>query len=422
MIQLSDKLISELLSFGLTGNEAKVFLALIQLRKANAHEIAKEADIPRQEVYRVLPNLEKLGIIQVIIDKPTKYVAVDPKKALAHLIQMQQEKFETQIHELSEKKVATASALSAVEGKSSGWTRQDPIRFMLISGQNLINEKIEEMLRNAKKEVLWMAPKSEVKRAFAFGREKLLRDLVKKNSTVRIITEIDGNNVEEVERLNRFCEIKHSDGVSSVATIVDDKELIIGSAIYSAESAVNTEMMHELWTNDSGHINLMKDFFEKVWNVSVPAIIGIQAVRSGKRAETFSIIHGKENVESKLREAGRLARLKLFMVSYVTNESAGFAKSLFEETRKEETRTRWVTTIDPQNKETVKCLAASVEVHVLKERPVSFLLTDSECIFSSTPILQIPNEVIWTSDQNIVNMFWALAEEIWNKLSGEIVK
>lgn len=68
----------------------------------------------------------------------------------------------------------------------------------------------------------------------------------------------------------------------------------------------------------------------------------------------------------------------------------------------------------------VQNFAMKVNLHVLKERPVSFLVTDSECIFSSSPLLQIPREVIWFLDQNIVNMFWALSEETWNKLSEDL--
>ena len=58
IMPISDKLLKELTSFGLTGNEAKVYLSLLQLSKASAAEIAKLANIPRQEVYRVLPRLE----------------------------------------------------------------------------------------------------------------------------------------------------------------------------------------------------------------------------------------------------------------------------------------------------------------------------------------------------------------------------
>ena len=87
-------------------------------------------------------------------------------------------------------------------------------------------------LQKATNEVLWIAPKAEIKRGIAVDRNRLLHNCTKGNVKVRIITEIDETNVDEVEKLSKFCEIKHSHGLTSVATIVDHKELIIGSAIY----------------------------------------------------------------------------------------------------------------------------------------------------------------------------------------------
>jgi hypothetical protein len=56
----------------------------------------------------------------------------------------------------------------------------------------------------------------------------------------------------------------------------------------------------------------------------------------------------------------------------------------------------------------------------VEERPVSFMITDSECLFASSPVLRIPREIVWSSDRNVVRIFWALAEEIWTDLSRDI--
>jgi len=417
---ISDKLLNELTSFGLTGNEAKVYLSLLQLSKESAAEIAKLANIPRQEVYRVLPRLEKIGLVEVIIDKPTKYLAISPHDVLKQLIGLQKETLERHLSDLRRKKTELEDELKEVEGRSAGLVRPEPIRFMLISGQNLINERIREMLQKATNEVLWIAPKAEIKRGIAVDRDRLLNNCTKRNVKVRIVTEIDETNVDEVEKLSKFCEIKHSLGVTSVATIIDHKELIIGSAIYPVENSVGSELMHELWTNDSSHINLMRDFFEKVWNISVPAVIGIDAIRSGRIVESFSVIQGEEKVKAKLIEVVSAAKSKLFIVSYVNNESIELMIPLLEDLRKRSVSIRWVTVVDQKNNEIVQNFSESVSLRVLKDRPVSFVVTESECMFSSSPLIQIPREAIWSLEQGIVTLFWALAEETWNKLSENV--
>jgi sugar-specific transcriptional regulator TrmB len=269
-IPLSEKLTKELTSFGLTGNEAKVYLGLLQLKRANARAIAKLSNIPRQEIYRVLPRLEKLGMVEVIIGKPTKFLAIDPEVVLSELIERQQEILSKQISELREKKTMLENELKKVEGRSAGLLRPEPVQFALISGQHLVNEKIQEMLRNAKSEVLWMVPKLEIRRAVFYDRDKMLGQCAKRNVKVRIITEIDKKNIKEISKLSRFCEIRHNPGVTSLFTLVDDKELIVGSAMYTGEDLTSGGLVHKLWTNDSSQINTMKEFFEKVWSDSTP--------------------------------------------------------------------------------------------------------------------------------------------------------
>ncbi len=267
---LSEMLIKELMAFGLTGNEAKVYLALLQLRKSNARAIGRLSNIPRQEIYRVLPRLEKLGMVEVIIGKPTKFLAIDPKVVLSELIESEQEVLSKRISELRVKRSILEKELKKVEGLSAGLVRPEPVRFALISGQHLVDEKIQEMLEDAASEVLWMVPKFEIKRAIFYDRDKMLRRCAQRKVKVKIITEMDEKNTEEINRLGRFCEIRHTPGVTSLITIVDDKELIIGSALYTGEDLTSGELVHKLWTNDSGHIKIMRVFFEKVWIDSTP--------------------------------------------------------------------------------------------------------------------------------------------------------
>ncbi len=419
---LSDKLIKELMSFGLTGNEAKVYLALVQLKKASARAIAKLSSIPRQEIYRVLPQLEKLSMVEVVVDKPTKFLAIDPGKVLSELIEHQQEILSKQISELNRKKITLENELKKVKGRSAGLARPEPVRFALISGQRLISEKIHEMLQKAKSEVLWMAPKLEIRRAVIYDRDEMLRKCVRRNVKVRILTEIDEKNINEVNKLSRFCDVKHTAGVTSLTTIVDTRELIIGSAVHAVEDLTSGELMHELWTNDSSHIAVMKDFFEKVWSISVPAKLEIESIKSGKALETTAVVQGREKVKKKVLDLISGAQSRLFIVSQLDDASVSLITPQLDALKNRNVSIRWLTVVNEHNAENVQKLAVTVKLHCLKERPMSFLLTDSDCLFSSTSILQIPDEIVWSDDHNTVNVFWALAEELWNRLSDDITK
>ncbi len=276
---VSEQTVKELVSFGLNGNEAKAYIALLRLKKAGAREIARVSNIPRQEIYRVLPALEKLGMIEVIIGKPTRFLAMGPDEVLSGLIERQEEISANRISELRQKKDIVKAELMKVEGKSAGLQQSEPVRFALISGQRLVNEKIQEMLDGAKKEVLWMVPNLEIKRAIIYDRDKMLRQCARRGVKVRIITEIDEKNAKDVKTLSAFCDVRHIHAVTSLITIVDETELIVSSAMHKGDGVYGTELIHKLWTNDSDHVNVMKDFFEKVWADSTPAKSKIETMK-----------------------------------------------------------------------------------------------------------------------------------------------
>jgi sugar-specific transcriptional regulator TrmB len=63
------------MDLGLTSLQAKTYLALVTLGKANVQTIAKASNVARQDVYQVMPTLQKLGLGEKIIAKPIIYEA-----------------------------------------------------------------------------------------------------------------------------------------------------------------------------------------------------------------------------------------------------------------------------------------------------------------------------------------------------------
>ncbi|MEM4733518.1 MAG: helix-turn-helix domain-containing protein, partial [Candidatus Bathyarchaeia archaeon] len=61
---------------GLTTSQVKVYLSLLQQKKATAKTISNFSKIARQEVYRVLSDLYEKGLVEKIIAKPTEFKAV----------------------------------------------------------------------------------------------------------------------------------------------------------------------------------------------------------------------------------------------------------------------------------------------------------------------------------------------------------
>lgn len=86
----------ELLVFthlGLTTRQAEVYITLCKFGQATAQECAIELQIARSEIYRTIPFLEKLGLIQRIIDFPTAFKAIPVTEGLSILLRQRSEQY-----------------------------------------------------------------------------------------------------------------------------------------------------------------------------------------------------------------------------------------------------------------------------------------------------------------------------------------
>ena len=69
--------------FGLTENEAQVYLILLRLGSATASEITQKSGIHRINVYDILERMQEKGLVSyVMIGKRKHYEAADPKRIL----------------------------------------------------------------------------------------------------------------------------------------------------------------------------------------------------------------------------------------------------------------------------------------------------------------------------------------------------
>ena len=81
-----EKKITTLTHLGLTVNQAKAYLALVKLGSASAKDISEISNIAQQDIYRVMPLLEKLGLVEKLVASPNLFKANSPEQALSVLL------------------------------------------------------------------------------------------------------------------------------------------------------------------------------------------------------------------------------------------------------------------------------------------------------------------------------------------------
>jgi len=85
------ELAEKLSEYGITYNQAKVYVAAAKLVIASVSQISKKSNVSREEVYRLLPKLEKLGLIEKTIERPLRIKATNFRAALSILINHRRE-------------------------------------------------------------------------------------------------------------------------------------------------------------------------------------------------------------------------------------------------------------------------------------------------------------------------------------------
>lgn len=103
---------------GLTPNEAKIYLALLELGQTGVPEISVKSGVHKRNIYDTIPRMLQKGIIYQIADsKENLYAAVEPNK-LEDLIWEKQSKLKSILPALNKqfKKTATGEAVYIYKG------------------------------------------------------------------------------------------------------------------------------------------------------------------------------------------------------------------------------------------------------------------------------------------------------------------
>ncbi|MDE1829295.1 MAG: TrmB family transcriptional regulator [Thaumarchaeota archaeon] len=157
-----DKVKNEIVKFGLTQNQAKVYIYLGKYGAKTAPEVVKSLGMPRTETYFILNTLQNKGIVTAEFSSPTRYVALPIDQAIATLINTEKEnlnmlaKQEKNITELW-KEVPTF-AVETTEIK------QDRLQTMEGTGQ--IYSKIKEMIKTAREQIIVFGSEKDISRFY----------------------------------------------------------------------------------------------------------------------------------------------------------------------------------------------------------------------------------------------------------------
>ena len=228
-------LIEKLKEIGLNTYEAKVYVALLKKYPATGYEVSKLANIPQSRTYDTLKTLEEKNIVVSTNTKPVTYTPIKPKQ----LTQRVQKKMNSTINFLEKH-------LPEVKEDYN-----EPI--ITITGKQNIQDKIIEVIQNAKREIyieIWSQD-------FKIFEQELL-NAYNRNVEIRIVGYDNFNSRFGLVFEHAFGrDIELSLGGRMIIIAADDNEGIIGKISSLKKEVSDTDI---IWTKNQGIVFIIKEF------------------------------------------------------------------------------------------------------------------------------------------------------------------
>ncbi|MFX1521366.1 MAG: TrmB family transcriptional regulator [Promethearchaeota archaeon] len=267
--QFSEKeeTIDLLTAFGLTNNQAKIYEAIIKLDAASVDAISKVSDVRREDVYRNLPRLEEMGLVERLMGTPMTIRVLPIKFALKDIINREQEKANKRIRKLKNTLQETLTVIKPHSQKQE-FDENTP-HFALMPDKTVLYTKISGMLNTAKNKIDLIISRSKIVEFLSYFHN-LMKKAIEKGVKIRIITEL----TDEKELVQKFVKIAKNLGINlktcdpeillSKFLLIDDKQMILATK----PGKGHLGDFPDLWTDNQSLISHLRYDFENIWKSS----------------------------------------------------------------------------------------------------------------------------------------------------------
>ena len=250
-----EKIRNELINFGLTKSQAKVFIYLGKYGSKTASEIAKALQLPRTETYHLVNSLQNLGLVVAELAHPTKYSALEMSKAISTLVKQEQERIDnlaTKEESLSKMwKQIPFFAIETDESKSE--------KMQLLHGTGPITNKIKEMIGSSSEDFKIYGSVSDLHRMYHSDTfdwiESSPTDLKMVvsplNKKPEFLSELDPKKIKAIP----------SNSETKCFIVNDKKEVLI----FMRNATHQSRQTFAWWSDSETLVDMMSTLFDLSW-------------------------------------------------------------------------------------------------------------------------------------------------------------
>jgi sugar-specific transcriptional regulator TrmB len=259
-------LVKKLSFFGLTGNQAKVYLAIVEAGSISVGKIAESTKLYRQDIYKILPTLEQKGLATRTLGSPVIIKAIPVRKALTNLVAMRKKAALESISFMETNLNEIANAVSMLyETEANPALKED--EFCLLTSENEIMNAADLLFEKAKTECN-VVLNVELLRARGLNFLERFQNAVNNGAIIRLVVE----NPREEEWIATMVErVRPKNGNFSAKMIIaespkpfiviDDKTVWISTSKKQEASGLHCV----LWSTGENIVTTYHERFERLW-------------------------------------------------------------------------------------------------------------------------------------------------------------
>ncbi len=250
-----EKIRNELINFGFTSNQSKVFIYLGKYGSKTASEISKALRTPRTETYHLVNSLQNMGLVTAEMAHPTKYTALGMKQAIETLVKQEQ----TRIKLLAGREKSLSEMWNEVPFFAVETDESKSEKMQLLHGVSPITNKIKEMIKSCTEELKVFGSIADVNRFYHSD----VFDFVEQ-STVELKLIISPIN-KKPEFLSEIEQSKIRTLVSNTEAkcfVINDKKEVL---LFMRNANHPTRQTFAWWSDSETLVDMMGSLFDLSW-------------------------------------------------------------------------------------------------------------------------------------------------------------
>jgi len=299
-----EKLRKALKDFGLIDSEVEVYLLISKHGASSGADVAHSLRKDKAQVFRTLKNLQTKGFAEATLEVPTRFAPVAFEKVLESTIKAKKD----EAARIEDTKELLLDYWKNLNKKSSDLELE---KFVVIEGRHRVYSKIEQMIRETKKQLSTILTVPNLLRAEQAGLlDAASARFSKPEVQLRFLTHL---SEKEVTPIKAFMKRKAKNKANIVGKVpilglrafprlfVRDEE----EALFFLKSQTDEPTKEQdeicLWTNSKEIVKAFSVVFEDYWNNATEIGKRIAEIETGIISPETRIFKNPEEAQEKYR-------------------------------------------------------------------------------------------------------------------------